>query len=195
MSSAFVSPTSGCKNKPSHDFERGLLHVLVRAVNRVARLKRDDALPAARREHLARVERRVAKFWKLQVVRQVNDRYFAREVHVALLVEPRDAGMFFVRRAIDVLRLACLVVFEFLRERHHREQMPIRFRQRDLFADGQRVRDFARDRKRDRNAPHQTIRQSHRFDDRIVIALAHKAGQRRERADREQFEIGHILSC
>ena len=175
-----------------HDFERGLLHVLVCAMDRVARLERDNTFPPVRDEHPARFERRVAKFWEFEIVRQVNDGHIACQIDFALFVDTCDAGMFLVGRAIDILRFARFVVLEFFRKRHHSEQMPVRFRQRDLFADIQRIRDFARDRECDRNAPDETVRESHGFDDRIVIAFADKAGERRERAGREQFEIRQV---
>ncbi len=161
-----------------HDFERGLLNVLVRAVDRVARLKRDDALPPARGEHLASGEWRVAKLWELEIIGKINYRNITRQIDFALLVESRDAGMLVVGRAVHILRLARFSVLEFLRECHHREQMPIGFGQRDFFADVQRVGARACDRQRDRNAPHQASRQAHVFDNRVIVALAHKAGQR-----------------
>ncbi len=94
-------------------------------------------------------------------MREINQFDFAREVHLALLVESRDTGMFFVGRAINVLRFTRLGVLEFFRQRHQREQMSVRFGQRDFCADAQCVRNFARDWERDRNAPHKPIRQPH----------------------------------
>ena len=56
-SSPFVSPTSGWTRRPSTISSARLRDVLVRAVDRVARLEPDDALPAALGEGRARLGR------------------------------------------------------------------------------------------------------------------------------------------
>ena len=115
-----------------HDFERGLLDVLVGAVDRIARLECDDALPAARREHLARFLGCMAEFDKLAVVRHINQPHLTRQVDVALRVEPRHAGMAVLVGAVHARRLVHLVVLVLVREFEQADDVPIRLDQRHI---------------------------------------------------------------
>jgi hypothetical protein len=99
--------------------------------------------------------------------------------------------MFFVRRTIHFFRFAFIIVFKFFRDLQYRHGSTVLF-ERDLLANSQRLRDLAGYRQPNRDAPHQAVRQPHRFDDRIVIALAHKARQRRHRANGEHFQVRQV---
>ena len=101
--------------------ERDLRQVLVRAVDRVARLEADDALPAALGEDPPRLGG-VARELRELGAGALEHGHAAGEVQRLLRVEPRDAGMRVVGRAEAVLRLALLVVLERLLDLEHRER-------------------------------------------------------------------------
>ena len=105
----------------------------MRAVDRVARLEADDALPAAlgeRRPRLRRVERELRE----RRLGPLEDGHAAGEVERLLRVEPGDAGMRVVGRAEAALGLALLVVLVGLVDLEHRERRPLVVGQRDLVA-------------------------------------------------------------
>ena len=84
--------------------ERDLRQVLVRAVDRVPRLKADDPPPAALGERSPRVARVERELGELRL-RAIEDDDSTGEVVRLLAVETCHAGVGLVRRAEDLLRL------------------------------------------------------------------------------------------
>src|SRR5205823_3040571 len=72
--------------------ECDLRQVLVRAVDRIARLEADDALPAAVRERSTRLGG-IARQLRKGGPRPLKHRHLAREVERLLSVETRDTGV------------------------------------------------------------------------------------------------------
>ena len=110
----------------------------------------------------------------------------AAEQHVALLIQPRHAGMLVFFGAEDFARLALLVVVELLFDGHDRQDVSIGFREGDALAVFDRVGEIAIDRQRDRNRPDAAVGQVHRIDDAVVVGFAQEAGQRGVSAVAEQ---------
>ena len=159
--------------------ERDLRQVLVRAVDRVARLEADDALPPALRERgagLGRVARELGK----GRLRAFERRDLAGEVERLLRVEPRDAGVRLVRRAEAPLRLEVLVVLEDLLDLERRKLTSTLVRERDDVALRRRV-----DGETDRQRPRQSAGEVHLLDDGDVVLAVHEPLERRERAARD----------
>ena len=106
-----------------HGLERRLRQVLVRAVDRVARLEADDALPAALGESSARLGGVACELGELRRG-PVEHGHLAGEVLRLLREEPRDTGMGVVGRAESPLRLGLLVVGERVLDVERPEQRP-----------------------------------------------------------------------
>ena len=122
-----------------HDLERALLDVLVRAVDRVARLEADDGAPAALLELGARLRGRQAVLREVIVRRHFEYAERAAEEHVALRVDGGDAGVRLVFGAVDLARLEPLVVAELLRDLHDGEDAAGFVRERDFGAFADRI--------------------------------------------------------
>src|ERR671916_2476805 len=102
-----------------HDLQRALLDVLVGAVDGVARLEADDALPALLGKDLAQLARGVVVLGerlRVGVVDEEGD--LAPDQGVLLAVDGGDAGVLFVRRAEDLAGLPLLVVGELVLDEH-----------------------------------------------------------------------------
>ena len=100
------------------------------SVDRIARLKADDAAPPAlgkRRTRLGGITR------ELGIGRRdaLEDRHAAAEIERLLLVEPRDARVLAVGRAEALLGLALLVVLEHLLHVERRKQAALLVGERD----------------------------------------------------------------
>src|SRR5262249_5718260 len=113
--------------------ERALGQVLVRAVDRVASLEADDALPPALGEYSARIGR-VERELREGRLRPLEDGDLASEVERLLRVEAGYAGVVLVGRAKRVPRLALLVVLEDLVDLERRVGRARFVGQRDLVA-------------------------------------------------------------
>jgi hypothetical protein len=165
----------------------------VRAVDRVARLEADDRLPAAARELRARLRGREPVLDEVVVRRELDHPDGPRQAVVAGVVERPHPGVLEVLGAEHRLRLGRSVALVRLGELEQRER-------RRTVCRGQRDRLRAADplhvvlvrRQRDRDRPRQAVREVHRVEDRSVLALAHEARERRQRADGEHLEIGEL---
>src|SRR5580700_3537111 len=100
--------------------------------------------------------------------------------------------MLFVFGAIDVARFVALIVFEDLFDVDDAAKLALavvecgpRARRRRLFTvDGQN----------DGNAPGQSVRETHRGNDALVIGPSHEAGQRAEGAVADEREIVELAT-
>ena len=95
--------------EPVDGLERDLREVLVRAVDRIACLEPDDALPPALREDPARLCGIARELGELRC-RPLEHGHAAGEVERLLREEPRDARVRLVGRAEAVLGLVLAVV-------------------------------------------------------------------------------------
>src|SRR5918998_3433508 len=171
--------------------ERALLDVLVGAVDGVARLEADDALPALLGKDLAQLARGVVVLGERLRVRVVDEEGdLAPDQGVLLAVDGGDAGVLFVRRAEDLAGLALPVVGELVLDEHGGEDAAIAVHERDLVALGDGTGLGVVHGEGDREAPDQPVLEVHRLDDRIVVGLDHEAGQRREDARGDHLEVG-----
>ena len=137
-------------------FERDLGQVLVRAMDRVARLEADDAAPAALGE-LGPCLRRILRQLGEGRLRALEHGHAARKVQRLLLVQPCDPGMRLVGGAKRLLCLALLVVLVGLLDLEHREELAALIRERDPVTLRRSV-----DRKTDGQRPRQAVREPHR---------------------------------
>ena len=168
------------------DLERGLRHVLVRAVDRVARLKADHALPAAlgeRRARLHRVERELREGGLLPL----EDRDVAGQVLPRLAVQARHAGVRLLGGAEAELGLVAGVVGVDLADVEHGQERAVLGGQGHAVA-ARRLGDGQRHGQR----PDGAVVEMHVLDDARVVGGSHEAAQRRERSAREHVQIGHL---
>src|SRR6185295_13374069 len=93
-----------------------------------------DALPAALDEERARLERIEAMLLEGQLARAVQERDLAAEVLVALIVDDANARVRGLGRAVDLRRLARLVVVVLLREVEDAERVVLVLEQHDVVA-------------------------------------------------------------
>src|SRR5439155_986940 len=98
---AALPAVEGMLKEQRHDPQLGLLDVLVRAMDRIARLEADDPAPAAGREQAARLSRRMAELAEWRILRPVDDPDVAAQVDLAGSVNPRDTGMLLLGRPKD----------------------------------------------------------------------------------------------
>ena len=121
-----------------------------------------------------------------------QDRNGAADENVFAFVERRDAGMFFVFRAIDVARFVSLVVFEDVLDLDDGAQRAFAVVERR--AGTRRRRFFAIDCKNDGNAPRQPVRKPHRGNDAFVVFARHEARERTQGAVTDQREIVELAT-
>src|SRR6266566_5170633 len=167
-------------------FERALREVLVRAVDRVAGLEANHALPSTLCENRAGL-RRIERKLRERRPCALEDRHFAGQIERLLLVEPGDAGVRRVRGPKRVPRLALLVVFEDLVHLEHGDRLARLVGQCDLVV-GRRSVEGETDGQR----PGQALRQPHLFEHTLVVLPAHEALERRERAGSQHVEVGQL---
>src|SRR5262245_17641563 len=172
--------------QPVDGLERALRQVLMRAVDRVARLEADDAAPASLLERLAGV-RRVEGELRERWLGTVEDRDLAGEVEGVLRVEAGDSGMRLVGRAEAALGLALLVVLEGLLDVEDRQRAPVCVDERDAFSRRRGLYGQA-----DGKRPREPVREVHVLDDALVVLAAHEPFERRERARGEHVQVGHL---
>jgi hypothetical protein len=175
------------QEQPVRDLQGGLGQVLVRAVDRVARLEGDDAAPAALLERLARLgggEQALRE--RLLVVGQRLGLDRAGQAAVPLPVDRGDAGVGVVGCPVDLLRLALDVAVEDLFDGESPE--PFAVVGGDL--DHVSLRRLQVGREHDRNRPDPAVGETHLVDHGAPVVGAHKPAERREAAVREQLEVG-----
>ena len=168
------------------DLERGFGDVLVGAVDRIAGLESDDALPAALGEHRARllgVERELGE----GRLGPFEDRDLAREVVAGLAVEARNTRVGVLARAEAQLGLVAGVVGIDLGDLERREQAAVLGCERDALA----FRGLAHG-ECDRQRPERAVGESHLLDRARIVGLAHEPTQGRERAARDHVEVGEL---
>ena len=181
-----MSPTSGWIEEAVDRLERDLRQVLVRTVDRVARLEPDDAAPAALGELGSRLGR---------VLRQLGERRLgplehrdaSREVERLLLVQPRDTGMRIVGRAECLLRLPLSVVLVRLADVEHGDELAALVGERDTVARRRRL-----DGQADGQRPRQAVREPHRVEHGLVVLVAHEALERRQRTAGDHVQVGEL---
>ena len=160
------------------------------AVDRVAGLERDDPLPAAVGELLARLLRgEVAAHERLLVIGHVVGLDLAGDAAAALLLGGGDAGVGVVGRPVDVLRLLLDVALEDLGDADPAEVLAVVGAERDDVA----LADVEVGGERDRDRPDLlAVGERHVLDARLPVLGAHEALQRREAAVGEQLEVGGL---
>ena len=100
--------------QPIHHLQRGLLDVLMRAVNRIARLEAHHRAPAQRLKPFAQLDWREMPRIVGPVRRLAETRHRPAQQHLALRVQGSHAGVVGVGRAVHSPRLGRLVVVESL---------------------------------------------------------------------------------
>ena len=113
----------------------------------------------------------------------------AAQQGVALGVEGRDAGVRFVRGAIDLLRLTLFVVAELLPHLETPHRAAGLVQQREGVPFGNRRRRRVVDRQRDRHGPGRAVGEVHFIDHARVVGARHEAGQRGVGTDTQQLDI------
>ena len=166
--------------------QRDFGQVLVRAVDRVARLEADDATPPALGERGPRLGG-VARELRVRRRHALEDRDTAAEIERLLVVQACDAGMLGIGRAEAPLGLPLLVVLEDLLHLERGEQAAVLVREGDDIALGRLVHGQAHGQR-----PGEAGSEPHVGNDALVVLAAHEAFQRRQRARGEHVQIGHL---
>ena len=171
------------------NLHRALLDVLVRAVDRVPRLKSDDRLPAQPLELGSRRLRVTPVLNEFRMLLAVEDPDTAAEEHLLLGVHGCYTGMGSFCRPVAEARLLFLVVREGFRDVHDRDRPARLVREGDLLA-----LDFPREVNRGgqchRQRPGQAVGQVHISHDARVGRPVHETAQGTEGADGDHFEVG-----
>ena len=167
--------------------------LLVRAVHRVARLKRDDAAPAELLKAVAKLFRSVAQVLEIIVARRLDAAQFAAEIHgVAARLQVADARMLQVRRAEDGFRLRVEVGAEDARDLHRRREDAFAVAQRDRVALLELLRELRRHIERDRHRPQHAAREPHVGEHAPVVAFTQEAFEWREGAVQQHLDIADL---
>ena len=207
----------GVEEEAVHDLQRGLLDVLVGAVDGIAGLETHDGSPTPPGEHAPRLCRGVAQFGELGLdgAGPVHQPDIAAQEYFSLPVEPGHAGVRLVGGLVDLAGLPLLdlpAVRVFLRHLHHgqdtlspwpelcRRPWPELCRRpwpelcRRL-AEGHfltlldAVGQAFLHGQGDRDGPDQTVDQAHLRNTTIVVGLAHEAGEGTECAASQEFQV------
>ena len=155
-------------------------------MDRVARLKADDASPASLGERGAgvrRVERELGK----RRGDTLEDGDAARDVEIGLVVHARNSRMSHVRGTEGLLSLPSFVVLVDLLDVEDAIRPTLLVGECDAIALG--CKDG---RQTNRKRPREAGREPHRLENRFVVLLAHEALERRQGARREHVEIGQL---
>jgi len=165
----------------------------VRAMHRVARLERHDALPAEFFEMRPCLARRHAQMTEVVVARRFEAAQLAAEINrIGLVEQVVDAGMQAIGRSENRLRLVLAIGFPRVGDVENRENHAFRVAQRNALARSEFFGEFARDVERDRHRPHDAGNQAHLAADPVVIGARHETVERRERAAQQQFQITQL---
>ena len=166
---------------------------LVRAVHRVARLKRDHAPPAEFPEALAQLPRVVAQVLEVIVRRRFDAPEASAEVDAVRAIEQViDARMRVVDRAEHGACFAFEVGTEDARKLHRGDQDALGVAQRDRVAFPERRRELLVHVERDRDRPEHAAGKPHVGQYAVVVGFTEKAVERGERAVEQQFEVAKL---
>jgi hypothetical protein len=166
--------------------EGALGQVLVRPVDRVARLEADDALPAALGEEGTCLPRILVQLGEGRGL-PLEHRHGTGQVEAVLAVQPCDTRMLVARRQEAALGLELLVVPEDLLHLEHRDGAAALVGERHGVALGRRGNGEA-----DRERPGEAACKSHVVEDPGVVRLPHEARERRQRSGGEHVEVGEL---
>ena len=182
-------PYKGMNEQAIHHLQGALLNILVGAMNWISRLEGHDAPPSPLGEGRPAARRRKLVLGEHPGRSRVLDEpNLAGQQHLALLVQPRHAGMGLIGGPVDVLRLPALVVaVDFVDP--HQGQRCAAVRQGDLPALGDLSRLLPRHAEGDGQRPHEPIRQPGVIDDALVVGAPHEPGQGAESADGDELEV------
>ena len=155
-------------------------------MDRIARLEAGDASPSPLGEHRPRLGRR--KHRDVVPVRRRVRQQPRRRRERSLRADPRDARMPFVGRPVHTLRLAREIALEHVVDRQLGDRrLPVHDDDRVRLRDARPL--LGVERQDDRDRPERPVGQPHRLEDARVLSGIREAGERREPAVREQFEI------
>ncbi len=167
--------------------------LLVRAVQRVARLERHDLAPAHLAEEGAQLVRRVAARAEIIMHRLLDAGDRPAEVNLArLVVQVVDRRMRGIVCTEDLLGLARLVRHPLVGDRHRGEDHAFLVAQGDVLADLDSLGEGFLDVQRDRHWPQRAVGQAHVLDDAVVVGLGQEALERVEAAVHQQLEIADL---
>ena len=187
-------PTTGWTSRlASSSFGGAERELVVGAVHRVAGLEGDDLPPAALGELLAELGRRVAQRAIVVVQRRLQRLDLAADVdRLALVHQVADGRVRLVVGAEDGLRFGLAVGSPDVFDVDHGEHHALGVAQRDLVALLELVGEFLGDVERDRHRPERAVLEPHLVADRVVVGLAHEAGERREAAVAQELEVAQL---
>jgi hypothetical protein len=167
--------------------ERELGEVLVRAVDRVARLEAGDLAPAPLGDRRAQLARREAEARERQVLGQRQHRDAPADERARPGHQVRDAGVGGVVRAVHLARLLERVAREDVLDLDHTPEPAARVVERRGRA---RVQALVVGGEREGQRPHGAVGEPERVDDARVVGGAQEAFERARRARRDQLEVG-----
>ena len=165
----------------------------MRAMHRVTRLKRDDAIPAVFRKPRAQGARRIAQFAEVVVFWWPYTAQATAQGHrLRPLEQFGDAGMQAIGAAENLLCLVQAVRSVDIQYLEHGQRYALAIAQGNFSTCGYRCRYCLADVKRDGHRPQSAVGETQMLDHRLVVALTEKTIQWRECATQQQFEIAQL---
>ena len=163
---------------------------LMRAVQRVAGLKRHNAAPAHFAEIRAQLIWRVARAAEIVMHWLLDTRHRAAQVDFARLVmQVIDGRVGVIIGAKHHLRLARFVRLPLIGHRHRAQDHTFLVAQRDILAQLNAISELFAHIQRDWHWPQLARAQAHILNDAVIIGLGQKAFQRVEAAIHQQLQI------
>src|SRR6266498_3950604 len=156
------------QKEPISDFQRTLLYVFMGAMNRIARLKTNDAPPATLLEKSACRRGVPSIFLETRIDWTVDQTNLSSQQPGALIVEPADAGMSLVHSAVHELGFSHFVVTILVGEMKYTKQMAFLI-QRHVLKLANDAGLIICEWKRHRDRPCHTVCQTHIGTDRTVV--------------------------
>ena len=157
------------------DLQRGLLNVLMRAMDGVTGLESDDCAPMSLCERCAGLRRVLAVGAELLLqILALDDRDGAADQHVVLAIHGRDARVRLFGGAENVLRLNLLIVGVDLIHRQDAQMSAGLIHQHHFLALLQSTRGICGGGQGDGQAPDRSVRQPHLAHRAFVVGLVHE---------------------
>ena len=178
-------------DEPVGDLQRAPQQVFVGAVDGVARLERDRTAPAARGDEAPELGRIAVVLGELALDGALRQGHSAADRDfVAMLEQPRHAGMLRVGRLVDLLRLQIAIEVVDILHRDRADHLTGAVDQRCLLclSDGRRL--GPRDTQRDGDGKERPGREVGLPDDREVVVAPQEALERGQGARGDELGVG-----
>ncbi len=181
---------------PREPFHAGDQRIFVSAMERIARLESDDALPAALGEQRPRFARRQHELAILGMLRLRQHAHLAAQQHLARIVHGHGAaGMIGALGAVDALDVLGLIPGKDVVDGQRADDFVLAVDQGDRLTDFEGRSQRLVHRETDGNGPGvvlAVVDNDFAVQNAVEGGLVHRAGQRAEAAVAEAIEAGEI---